>query len=141
MAAYPLAYIFVLVTFVVIDAIWLTITTQSLYRPLLGDMLVERVRIVPAIGFYLLYPLGIEIFAIVPALKAGSIVPAIVYGALFGFFAYATYDLTNFATLKNWTTQITFIDLAWGAFATGASAALAYLATRAVAAHFGLSAR
>lgn len=139
MAIYALAYIVLLVTFVVVDSIWLATTVQSLYRPVLGELLVDRLRIAPAIGFYLLYPLGIEIFAVVPALKADSVLPGIIYGALFGFFAYATYDLTNFATLRHWTAHITVIDLAWGAFATGASAALAYVATKATAAHFGLA--
>lgn len=139
MALYAIPYIFVLITFVIVDSIWLASTTRIFYRPVLGEMLVEQIRIAPVIGFYLLYPLGIEIFAIAPALKAGSILSAIAYGALFGFFAYATYDLTNFATLRHWTAQITLIDLAWGAFATGVSAALGYLATRAAAAAFGLS--
>ena len=139
MARYALAYVSVLITFVIVDSIWLASTYRSFYRPVLGEMLVEQLRVVPAIVFYLLYPLGIEIFAIAPVLKAGSILPAIVHGALFGFFAYATYDLTNFATLRHWTAQITVIDLAWGTFATGASAALAYLATRATAAHFGFT--
>lgn len=139
MALYALAYVCVLVIFVTFDSIWLASTTQSLYRPVLGGMLVDRLRIAPAIGFYLLYPLGIEIFAVVPALKSESTLPALVYGASFGFFAYATYDLTNFATLRHWTAHITLIDLAWGVFATGTSAALAYVATNGIAAHFGLN--
>ncbi len=139
MAVYALAYVLVLIIFIIFDSIWLASTTRSLYRPVLGEMLVDQLRVAPAAVFYLLYPLGIEIFAVVPGLKAGSIQPAIVYGALFGFFAYATYDLTNFATLRHWTAHITVIDLAWGAFATGASATIAYALTKAVAGHFGLT--
>lgn len=138
MALYSLAYALVLIIFVIIDSIWLTATTQSLYRPVLSELLVDRLRIAPAVGFYFLYPLGIAIFAVIPAVKTGSVLPAMTYGALYGFFAYATYDLTNFATLRYWTAHITAIDLAWGTFATGLSAALAYGATRALAAHFGL---
>ena len=139
MAIYALAYILSLVIFVIMDLICLTSTTQALYRPVLGNMLVEQLRVGPAIAFYLLYPLGIEIFAVAPALKAGSIQPATAYGALFGFFAYAAYDLTNFATLRHWTAHITVIDLAWGAFATGVTATLAYLATKAVTTCFGFT--
>ena len=139
MAIYALSYLFTLGFFVVFDSIWLTSTTQSLYRPVLGNILVEQLRVAPAIGFYLLYPLGIAIFAVAPSLKADAILPAIAYGALFGLFAYATYDLTNFATLRHWTAHITMIDIAWGAFATGASATLAYLATKTIGGHFGLT--
>ncbi|MBI1201214.1 MAG: DUF2177 family protein [Rhodopseudomonas sp.] len=134
-----LAYGLVLVTFVILDSIWLTSTINSLYRPALGEMLGENLRIVPAIVFYLLYPLGVEIFAVVPALKSGSILSAITYGALFGLFAYATYDLTNFATLRQWTAQITMIDVAWGAFATGVTAAIACFAAKLAATRFGLT--
>jgi uncharacterized membrane protein len=102
-------------------------------------MLADKVRIVPAIVFYLLYPIGIEIFVLVPALRAGSVGHAAIYGALFGLFAYATYDLTNAATLRQWTTQITLADMAWGAVATGLSATIAVLACRAILARFDLS--
>ena len=138
MAVYVVVYGLILAVFLVADGIWLSQTGQALYRPVLGDILVENVRIAPAVVFYLMYPLGIELFAVLPALRANSLVHAMVYGALFGLFAYATYDLTNHATLRNWSSTITLIDLAWGTFVTGLSATLAFLASRAVMGHFGI---
>lgn len=138
MAAYVLVYVCILVVFIVLDAIWLSKAGQALYRPVLGDILADKVRVAPAVAFYLIYPLGVEIFAVLPALRANSLQHAAIHGALFGLFAYATYDLTNHATLRNWATEITLIDLAWGTFLTGVSAALAFLASRALIAHFEL---
>jgi uncharacterized membrane protein len=70
------------------------------------------------------------VFAVLPALKAGSVTPAVLYAALFGALAYATYDLTNFATVRNWTLQIALADIAWGAFASAVAAAVSYYAAR-----------
>lgn len=139
MTVYALAYAVVLALFVVLDAAWLSITGPALYKPALGDMLADKVRLVPAIVFYLLYPVGIEVFALLPALRSNSVAHAAIYGALFGLFAYATYDLTNAATLRQWTTQITLADIAWGAIATGLSATISVVACRAAMARFGLS--
>jgi uncharacterized membrane protein len=139
MSINALAYIVVTIVFVALDGAWLSIMGPMLYKPALGDMLADKVRLAPAIAFYLLYPIGIEIFALVPALRAGSVGHAALYGALFGLFAYATYDLTNAATLRQWTTQITLTDMAWGAVATGLCATIAVLACRAVMTRFDLS--
>jgi len=139
MIVYALTYVTVMILFAVLDGIWLTLMGPALYKPALGDMLADKVRLVPAIVFYLLYPIGIEIFALIPALRSGSVGHAAVYGALFGLFAYATYDLTNAATLRQWTTQITLADMAWGAIATGLAATISVVACRAVMARFDLS--
>jgi uncharacterized membrane protein len=139
MTLYAVAYVIVSIAFVVLDGAWLTIMGPAVYKPALGDMLADKVRLAPAIAFYLLYPIGTEIFVLVPALRAGSVGHAALYGALFGLFAYATYDLTNAATLRQWTTQITLTDMAWGAVATGLSATIAVLACRAVMTRFDLS--
>lgn len=136
MAFYVVIYVFILAAFAVVDGIWLSQMGQVLYRPVLGDILADNVRIAPAVVFYLVYPLGIELFAVLPALRANSLAHAVVYGALFGLFAYATYDLTNHATLRNWSTTITLADLAWGTFATGLAATVAFLGSRAVMGHF-----
>ncbi|MBS0532814.1 MAG: DUF2177 family protein [Proteobacteria bacterium] len=138
MAFYVVIYVFVLAVFVILDGIWLSQMGQVLYRPVLGDILADNVRIVPAVIFYLLYPVGLELFAVVPALRASSLQHAALYAALFGLFAYATYDLTNYATLRNWSAAITVIDLIWGAFASGFAAAAAYLLSRAVMTHFDI---
>lgn len=139
MTLYALAYVIVSIAFGVLDGAWLSIMGPALYKPAFGDLLADKVRIAPAIIFYLLYPIGIAIFAVVPSLRASSVGHAAVYGALFGLFAYATYDLTNAATLRQWTTQITLADMAWGAIATGLSATIAVIACRAVMARFDLS--
>ena len=138
MVIWGLVYIFILVVFVILDGIWLSQMGQALYRPILGDILADKVRIAPAVVFYLAYPLGLEIFAVLPALRANSLQHAVVYAALFGLFAYATYDLTNHATLRNWSATITLIDLAWGTFVSGLSATIAFLLSRAVITHFDI---
>ncbi len=127
---YAVAYAAILLPFCLLDAVWLTVMGKALYKPTLGDILLPTVNLPPAIAFYLIYPIGIMVFAVLPALKAGSITPALTYGALFGALAYATYDLTNFATLRNWTLQITLLDIAWGAFASAVAAAASYYAAR-----------
>ena len=108
-----------------------------LYRPVLGDILLDSLRIGPAIAFYALFPVGIVMFCVLPALKADSAISALVYGLVFGAIAYATYDLTNYATLKNWNLQITMIDIAYGAFASGLAAAGAVIVLRYLPASFG----
>lgn len=120
---YLIGYVSLLIVFGAVDALWLTTMGPVLYRPVLGDILVPQVRLGPAIAFYLIYPFGLLVFAVLPALKAESVTQALVLGLLFGAVAYATYDLTNFATLRNWTLQITALDIAYGAVVSGIAAA------------------
>ncbi len=127
---YAIAYAAILLPFCLLDAVWLTVMGKLLYKPTLGDILLPAVNLPPAIAFYLIYPIGILVFGVLPALKTGSVTPAILYAALFGALAYATYDLTNHATLRNWTLTITLLDIAWGAFASGVAAAVSYYAAR-----------
>ena len=122
-----LSYVATAVVFLGLDAIWLSLAGPRLYRPQLGDLLLESYRVAPAAVFYLLYVVGIVIFAVQPAAASGRWQTALVYGALFGFFAYGTYDLTNFATIKGWSQLITFVDLAWGTLLTGVAATAGYL--------------
>lgn len=124
------AYIAALLIFGAVDMVWLSVMGPALYRPVLGDMLLQNLRVAPAIAFYALFPVGIVAFCVMPAVKMESVVTALLYGLLFGAIAYATYDLTNYATLRNWNLQITVIDIAYGAFATGVAAAGATLALR-----------
>lgn len=128
MATYFAAYVSALITFVVVDAVWLATMAARLYRPILGDILAPAVNIPPAIVFYLGFPVGLVIFAILPALKAGGLSAALLYGALFGMFTYATYDLTNHATLRNWVWQITLIDIAWGSLLSAGAAGVGFWA-------------
>lgn len=123
---YLAAYLIALLLFVAMDITWLTTMGAALYRSTLGDILLPTVRIEPAIAFYLLFPIGIVVFGVAPALKAQSPLPALIYGGLFGLLAYATYDLTNHATLRNWTLKITVIDMIYGAVAVAAVSVLTY---------------
>jgi uncharacterized membrane protein len=111
---YVAGYVAALVTFLAADMVWLGAMASRFYKPTLGDIAIPGVNLPPAIVFYAIYPIGLLIFAINPALKNGSMTTAAVYGALFGFFSYATYDLSNYATLRNWTLQLTLIDVVWG---------------------------
>ena len=103
MKFYIVSYVATAVIFLGMDAIWLTLAGPRLYRPQLGDLLLENYRLAPAAIFYLLYVVGILIFAVQPAAASGRWQTALLYGALFGFFAYGTYDFTNLATLKGWS--------------------------------------
>lgn len=124
MLTYLLAYVISLLLFVALDIAWLTSMGASLYRATLGDILLPTVRLEPALAFYLLFPLGIVVFAVAPALRSNTPMAAAFYGGLFGLIAYATYDLTNHATLKNWTMKLTLIDMLYGTIAVALVATL-----------------
>ena len=100
MKTYFAAYLFTLVAFLVIDFIWLSTMASRLYRPAIGDLLAENFRLAPAVVFYLIYAAGLTFLAVRPAFLTGEWTTALLYGAVVGFMAYATYDLTNQATLK-----------------------------------------
>lgn len=132
MIQYVVAYISTTVVFFAIDFVWLNYLAKDLYQDKIGHLLASSFNIPAAVGFYLLFIIGIVIFAIAPALQSGEWKTALVYGILFGFFTYATYDLTNLATLRDWPLSIVIIDLLWGMFITGASATLGYLLTKII---------
>jgi len=125
---YPIAYLASLLTMAGLDYVWLTNTSASLYRHDLGALLADDPKMGVAVIFYLVYAAGIVIFAVRPALASSDWRMATLYGALFGLFAYATYDLTNFATLKVWTLRVTVLDIGWGAVVTAAAASAGALA-------------
>jgi uncharacterized membrane protein len=129
---YATAYVSTAVVFLVLDAIWLTTMADRLYRPAMGSIMLERFALAPAVAFYLIYVAGVVVFAVTPALQSGRWVTALGYGAMLGLMAYATYDLTNQATLKNWSWTVTIADLCWGTFVTAVSAAAAARITMAV---------
>lgn len=142
-----IAYLATGLTFGLLDALWLRWAGPNLYRPVLGELLAPSFRLAPALIFYLLYIGGIVWFVVRPEfpsavtpdmLKLANYVPkAIMNGALLGGLCYATYDLTNQATLKTWSWHVTLIDIAWGAAATalasgaGAFAVIQYLQMKA----------
>jgi len=114
-----ISYLLTSVVFFAIDMVWLGFIAKDLYRKYLGNFLSDKVNWTAAIVFYLLFIIGIFYFAILPAVEKNSLMKAIISGAFFGILTYATYDLTNLATLKNWPLPIVFIDIAWGALLTG----------------------
>ena len=130
MRLYLVSYVSAAVCMLAFDVVWLSLTAQPLYRPALGDMLRTNVNIAPAGLFYLLYVLGIVFFGVLPALKTADWTTAAINGAMLGLVAYATYDLTNQATLVRWSTTITIIDLCWGTFLTAVSATAGFFGAR-----------
>jgi uncharacterized membrane protein len=107
-------YLSSFIVFLAVDLFWLGVLAKNIYRKYLGNFLAPKPNWPAAIVFYLLFVAGVMIFAIIPALKQGSISKALLYGALFGFFTYMTYELTNYAVIKNWPGSIVLIDIAWG---------------------------
>ncbi len=122
-------YAAALVALAVLDGFWLGLVSREFYKARLGSLLVDQPIWTAAILFYLVHALGIAVF---PLQMASSWTGALLFGALFGFFAYATYDLTNLATLRGWPMAITVVDLAWGTFATALASVAAFLAKRAL---------
>lgn len=100
--------------FFTVDMLWLGVVAKSVYRRYLGKLMAPRVNWPAAIIFYLLFIVGVLIFAVIPAYNEDSLHYAVTYGALYGFFTYATYDLTNLATLKGWPLKLSIIDIMWG---------------------------
>jgi uncharacterized membrane protein len=124
-----IAYVLTLVTFLAIDAVWLGLIARGLYKRELGHLLAPNVRWGAAGVFYLLYVAGVLILVVLPNLNA-PVTRAILLGALFGLVAYATYDLTNLATLVRWPVRVTLLDLVWGTFLTAATAAAGWTFAR-----------
>jgi uncharacterized membrane protein len=109
-----LQYVVVLVVFLAIDATWLSTAGRWIYAPEMGALLKDRPNFIVAFIFYAIFALGLLVFIVSPHLAVPGIGKAIIYGAFFGFVAYATYDLTNLSTINGFTTKIAMIDLAWG---------------------------
>jgi uncharacterized membrane protein len=125
------AYLLTGVSFALIDSIWLRTMYTRLYQPELGEIL-GGLRLGPAIAFYLIYIAGMVWFAVGPALANGRWQTALVQGAVLGLLCYATYDLTNFATLKVWSLKVTVLDIIWGTVLTGSASLAGWAATRAL---------
>lgn len=130
MAQYFIAYATSATAFLALDLVWLTRIAKSFYYQQLDGLLLDKPRLLAAAIFYAIYVVGIVIFAVAPALREGSAVTALVFGALFGFFAYATYDMTNYATLRNWSLAVSLVDTIWGTVLTGTAALAGYFGTR-----------
>lgn len=126
MLKWSATYAAVIVAMGAVDAVWLTLAGERLYRANIGELLAPDFRVAPAVLFYLIYVFGLVFLAVRPDDETQGIARAIAYGAVYGLCAYATYDLTNQATMKVWPTVVTVVDLAWGtvlsAFAAGVGA-------------------
>lgn len=126
MAQFFKLYGIAFVLFLVIDLIWLGLIAKNLYQNQIGTLLKTNTNWTAAIFFYLLFIGGLVFFAIQPSITSATLWKAMLYGALFGFMTYATYDLTNLATLEGWPIQITIIDLLWGSFLGASVSSLTY---------------
>jgi uncharacterized membrane protein len=125
------SFIASLAAMAVLDGLWLGLVARGFYRQQLGFLMAETPNWAAAVVFYLVYTVGVTVFVVQPAVDASSLGTAMWRGALFGLVAYATYDLTNMATVRGWPTLVTIVDLAWGVVLT---AAVALAATAAVTA-------
>jgi uncharacterized membrane protein len=125
MNKYAAGYIAAAAVMIAIDMLWLGVVAKTMYQQGIGHLMAEQPQLWAAIAFYVTYPLGLMIFAVAPQADDTAWARTICLGALFGFFAYATYDLSNLATLKNWPVSLTMIDIAWGAALSAASAGAA----------------
>jgi len=128
-----ITYVVTVPVFFIIDMFWLGVVAKPIYNKYLGYILAEQTKWGSAIIFYLLFILGLVFFAIYPTLQSGGTIwKAILYGALFGFFAYMTYELTNHAVIRDWPWQIVIIDILWGTFLGGAVAGAGYYFSKLV---------
>lgn len=109
-------YFITLITFFAIDSLWLGLVAPSFYRSQIGYIMAENPNFLAAGSFYLLFIFGMLVFVVEPGVRGGTLMQAVARGALFGLVTYATYDLTNLATLEGWPVLITIVDLAWGTF-------------------------
>lgn len=122
-------YAATLIGFLAIDFIWLGFVATKFYKEYLGDMMLEKPNLIVAFFFYALYAAGIVLFAVLPGLEEKNWTKAALLGGALGLIAYGTYDLTNYATLKNWPLTVTLVDLTWGVCVTAAGATIGYFAS------------
>lgn len=127
MLKYIILYTATLVIFLVIDFIWLNYIAKNVYSSQIGHLLASKPNLIPALIFYLLFVVGVLVFAILPGIEAKSLGKTLILGALFGLLTYATYDLTNLATLKDWPLKVTIIDLVWGTSVSTVTSLAGYL--------------
>lgn len=121
-------YLVTLAVFLVIDLVWLGLVARNFYRKYLGYIMSPSPNWLAAILFYLLFIAGILIFAVIPGMQSDSMGKTVLMGALFGLFTYATYDLTNHATIKDWPVIITIVDMIWGVILAASVSLISFLA-------------
>ncbi|PYE35950.1 putative membrane protein [Rhizobium sp. PP-F2F-G38] len=130
MKTYLIAYAGTLLSFLVVDAVWLGLVARTFYRDQLGDLMSPQPNLTVAAVFYLFFAAAIVILAVLPGLRAGSMMTTIGYGAVLGLAAYGTYDITNLSTLRNWPAMLSVVDMIWGTFLTALGAACGLMAVR-----------
>ncbi len=130
MLYYLQLYGITLLGFFAIDMVWLGFVARGFYKQHLGFLLSDKPNWYAALVFYLLFVAGMLVFAVLPGLQANSVRKALMLGAFFGLITYATYDLTNMATIKNWPTIVTVVDMLWGAVLATAVSGIGFLAGR-----------
>lgn len=133
MLKWIVAYVATGLSFAAVDFVWLSTMTDRLYKPVIGPIMAPKPDMSAIVLFYLVYIAGVVFLAVAPALREGAWTRAALNGAVLGFVAYATYDLTNQATLAVWQWKLTILDLIWGTILTMAAATGGYLATQAIA--------
>ena len=122
-----LTYVVSVPVFFIVDMIWLGLIARGFYRKALEPLLTPNINWTAAIIFYFLFLVGILIFALLPGIERRSLVYTIAMAAFFGFISYATYDLTNLATLRDWPLMLSIVDMIWGSFLSASTAAITYL--------------
>lgn len=118
--------------FLLIDLFWLLLIANNLYRQYLGYIMTDKPNLLAALLFYLLFVAGIVYFVIYPSIEKDSLLYALIIGGFFGLLTYATYDLTNLATIKNWPLIITVIDMIWGVFVSASVSSISFLIIKAL---------
>lgn len=127
MLKYVYLYLIVFGIFLIIDLIWLNLIARNLYQKEIGNLLLKNPNILPAFLFYALFIVALLILVLIPGIQSYTLLKTILFGAVFGFITYATYDLTNLATLDGWSIKMTIIDLIWGASVTTLITFLGYI--------------
>ena len=130
MKPFLIAYISALAPMLVLDGVWLALVSKRFYSPRIGHLMTDSPQLAPIALFYLLYAFGVVMLAALPAARSESLAKAFWMGALVGLVAYGTYDLTNQATLKDWSVAVTIVDMTWGTLLTGVTSTVAAYATR-----------
>lgn len=121
MNKYLAGYLAAVFVIVALDMLWLGLIAKAMYQQAIGHLMAEQPKLLAAVAFYVLYPAGLMIFAVLPHAQDPAWTKTVLMGALFGFFAYATYDLSNLATLRNWPVGLTLVDMAWGTMLSAAA--------------------
>jgi len=125
-------YLIAFPVFLLIDMIWLVLVANKFYANQIGFLMKSNVNWLSALVFYLLFVAGALLFVVMPALEKNSLLHALLFGALFGLITYATYDLTNLATIKDWPLLVTIVDLFWGSFVSASLSVITFLIAKRI---------